>query len=57
MLALDDSLNAEESAKALQRMEFAKQVLADSLVQVEKDLKVEMAHQTEVRKKDKNRNK
>jgi len=56
MLALDDSLNAEESAKALQRMEFAKQVLADSLVQVEKDLKVEMAHQTEVRKKDKNRN-
>jgi class 3 adenylate cyclase/tetratricopeptide (TPR) repeat protein len=56
MLALDDSLNAKESAKALQKMEFAKQVLADSLVQVEKDLKVEMAHQTEVRQKDKNRN-
>ncbi len=37
-------------------MEFGKQVLADSLVQVEKDLKVEMIHQTEVRKKDKNRN-
>jgi adenylate cyclase len=56
MLALDDSLNTKESAKALQKMEFAKQVLADSLVQVEKDLKVEMAHQSEVRKKDKNRN-
>lgn len=56
MLALNDSLNAKESAKALQKMEFAKQVLADSLVQVEKDLKVELAHQTEVLKKDKNRN-
>ena len=56
MLVFNDSLQTEETAKKLQQMEFRKLVLADSLVQVEKDLKVEMTHQTEVRKKDKNRN-
>ena len=56
MLVLNDSLQTEETAKKLQQMEFAKTMLADSLVLVEKDLKVEMAHQTEVQKKDKNRN-
>ncbi|MDC8000808.1 adenylate/guanylate cyclase domain-containing protein [Aequorivita todarodis] len=56
MLVLNDSLQSEETSKKLQQMEFAKQVLADSLAQVEKDLKIEMAHQNEVRKKDKNRN-
>jgi class 3 adenylate cyclase len=56
MLILNDSLKKEEAAKELQRMEFSKQVLADSLVQVEKDLKVELMHQAEVRKKDKNKN-
>ncbi|MEH6535891.1 MAG: adenylate/guanylate cyclase domain-containing protein [Psychroserpens sp.] len=55
MLVLNDSLKTEDAAKKLQQMEFSKQVLADSLVQVEKELKVEMAHQTEVRKKDKNK--
>lgn len=56
MLVLNDSLQTEETAKKLQQMEFAKQVLADSLLQVEKDLQVEMVHQEEVRKKDRNRN-
>jgi class 3 adenylate cyclase/uncharacterized protein HemY len=56
MLVLIDNLQKEETSKKLQQMEFAKQVLADSLVNVEKDLKVEMAHQTEVRKKDKRNN-
>jgi class 3 adenylate cyclase len=56
MLVLNDSLKSEETAKKLQQMEFAKQVLTDSLVQVEKDLYIEMAHKEEVRKKDKNRN-
>ena len=56
MLVLNDSLQTEETTKKLQQMEFTKQVLADTLLQVEKDLKVEMAHQTEVRKKDKNKN-
>lgn len=56
MLVLSDSLRSEETSKKLQQMEFSKQVLADSLVQVEKDLKVEIAHQKEVREKDKNNN-
>ncbi|WP_394973945.1 adenylate/guanylate cyclase domain-containing protein [uncultured Croceitalea sp.] len=56
VLALNDSLKSEETTKKLQQMEFAKQVLADSLLQVEKDLQIEMAHKEEVRKKDKNRN-
>ena len=55
-LMLKDSLQKEETAKKLQQMEFEKQVLADSLLQVEKDLKVEMAHREEVRKKDRNKN-
>lgn len=40
----------------MQNLEFAKQLTIDSLEQVAKDSKVEMAHQTEVRKKDKNKN-
>jgi class 3 adenylate cyclase/tetratricopeptide (TPR) repeat protein len=56
MLMLNDSLKIQETTKKLQQMEFAKQVLADSLQQVEKDLQVEMVHQAEVRKKDRNRN-
>ena len=56
MLLFTDSLKTEESTKKLQQMEFSKQVLADSLAQVEKDIKIEMAHKIEVHKKDKNRN-
>ncbi len=56
MLVLNDSLKTQETTKKLQQMEFAKQVLADSLLQVEKELQVEMAHQAEVRTKDRNRN-
>ena len=56
MLVLNDSLQSEETSKKLQEMEFKKQVLADSLLQVEKDLKVELAHQTEVQQKNKNKN-
>ena len=56
MLALDDSLNAEETAKKLQQMEFAKQMLQDSIAQVEADQLVEEAHQEEVREKNRTRN-
>ncbi|MEH6535650.1 MAG: adenylate/guanylate cyclase domain-containing protein [Psychroserpens sp.] len=56
MLVLNDSLQSEETSKKLQQMEFKKQVLADSLFQVEKDLKVEIAHQSEVQQKNKNKN-
>jgi len=53
---LEDSVNNEETAKKLQRMEFDKQVLADSLIQVEEKQKVQLAHEAEVRKKERTRN-
>ncbi|MCD4734969.1 MAG: tetratricopeptide repeat protein [Bacteroidales bacterium] len=56
MLLLTDSLNKEETTKKLQQMEFAKQVLADSLKQVAKDQEVQYAHELEVRKKNKTKN-
>ena len=56
MLTLGDSVKTEETAIKLQQMEFSKQVMADSLLQVEKDLEVQMKHLEEVQQKDKNRN-
>jgi len=56
ILVFTDSLQKEETIKQLQQMEFDKQVLSDSLLQVEKDIKLEMAYQEEARKKDKNKN-
>ncbi len=56
MLVFSDSIENEASSKKLQQIEFSKRALADSLVQVEKERAVEMAHQSEVQKKDKNRN-
>ena len=56
VLAFDDSLNVEETATKLQQMEFAKQILADSIRQQEEKLKIEMAHQLEVSRKEKSRN-
>ena len=47
MVALSDSLQPIDTAKKLQKMEFDKQIMADSLLQVEKELKTEMAHQKE----------
>lgn len=55
-LALQDSLNLDQSGKKLQQMEFEKQLLADSLKQEEARLKLEMIHQQEVAKKDRSRN-
>jgi len=51
----EDSLKKEETAKKLQQMEFAKQMLADSLAQEEEKLIVQHAHELEVNKKDKQR--
>ncbi|MDH3246946.1 MAG: tetratricopeptide repeat protein, partial [Saprospiraceae bacterium] len=56
LIILEDSLDMGETGKKLQQMEFAKQILADSLVQEEEKLKVAMAHQSEVNQKDKTRN-
>ncbi len=56
MLLLTDSLRSEESSRALQHMEFAQQMLADSMRQVEEEMAREVVHQEELRKKDRNRN-
>jgi len=56
MLVLDDSLNSEETNKQLQQMEFAKQVLADSLATAEETRLVAEAHQEEMRAEEKTRN-
>ena len=52
----EESLNDEETAKSLQQMEFSKQVEADSLKQVEIDLRNQMAYQADLNKKDRNKN-
>jgi class 3 adenylate cyclase len=53
---IEDSLNVQETDKKLQQMEFAKQVLADSIATVEKERIVEVAHVEEVRQKNNTRN-
>lgn len=55
-IILKDSLKVIETVKKLQRMEFAKQKLADSLAQEEEKLKIQMAHENEVQKKNRTRN-
>jgi class 3 adenylate cyclase len=56
MLALDDSLNAKETAKKLQQMEFQKVMLADSIAKAEEARVIKELHQEEVRKKNNTRN-
>lgn len=53
---LNDSLQAEETSKKLQQMEFARQMLADSLTQEKEKLSIQLAHEAEVRKKERARN-
>ncbi|MBX2893138.1 MAG: tetratricopeptide repeat protein [Saprospiraceae bacterium] len=52
-VSYSDSLQQEETSKRLEQMEFAKQILADSLGQEEEKLKMEIAYRGEVRKRDK----
>jgi class 3 adenylate cyclase/Tfp pilus assembly protein PilF len=56
IVQLNDSLQAEETAKELQQMEFSKQVLADSLIREEEKLMIQMKHEAEVRRKNMTRN-
>lgn len=56
IVSLEDSLQAEETNRKLRQMEFAKQMLADSLIQEEEKLKVQISHEKEVRKKKRTRN-
>jgi len=53
---IDSSLQAQETLKELHDMEFAKQILVDSLVKEEEKLKVQIAHDKVVRKKNRTRN-
>lgn len=48
---LNDSLQKDETSRKLGQMEFARQVLVDSLANEEEKLKMEMAHQKEVQAK------
>jgi class 3 adenylate cyclase len=56
MRVAEDSLNAEETSKKLQQMEFQKEILADSIAKAEEARLVEDAHQEEVRQGEKTRN-
>ena len=53
---INNSLNARETGKKLQQMEFAKQVLQDSLATAEKERLAKEAHNEEMRKGTQTRN-
>jgi class 3 adenylate cyclase/Tfp pilus assembly protein PilF len=55
-VALNDSLEEEKTAIKLQQLEFARQVMKDSLVREEEKLRVQLVHEAEVRKKSRVRN-
>lgn len=54
--AIEDSLNAKETAEKLQQMEFEKIMLQDSIEKAEEARLIEEAHQQEVREKNQVRN-
>jgi adenylate cyclase len=56
MNVIRDSLHSDETSKQLQQMEFAKQVLQDSIAQAETDRLVLEAHQEELNAEEKTRN-
>jgi class 3 adenylate cyclase/Tfp pilus assembly protein PilF len=53
---IEDSLQAEETAKKLQQMEFQKAMLQDSIVKAEEARLVQEAHTEEVRQKNRTKN-
>lgn len=52
----EDTLQAKATAEKLQQMEFEKQMVADSLKQEQEKLRIQMAHEKEIRKKKRNQN-
>ncbi|NNE32579.1 MAG: tetratricopeptide repeat protein [Winogradskyella sp.] len=56
VIDLKEELKKEETALTLQQMEFSKQVEADSLKQVEIDLRKDLAYQADINKKNTNKN-
>lgn len=55
-IALKDSLHAKQTADAVLQMQFEKQLLLDSMAHVEEQKKLELSHQEDIRKKEKQRN-
>ncbi|MDX1685169.1 MAG: adenylate/guanylate cyclase domain-containing protein [Saprospiraceae bacterium] len=53
---LEDSLEIEKATKSLQRMEFRKAVLADSMAQEKASLEMQMQYELDVQKKKRDRN-
>jgi len=53
---LNDSLQAKETSKKLQQMEFKRQMREDSLVREKEKLSVQIAHEKELRRKKRTRN-
>ncbi|MBK8498346.1 MAG: tetratricopeptide repeat protein [Flavobacteriales bacterium] len=56
MRVLDDSLQAGETIKKLEQMEFNRQIFADSVAKAEEARVIEAAHTEEIRKKNRTRN-
>jgi class 3 adenylate cyclase len=56
LIAVKDSLFAEETAKKLQQMEFQKAMIQDSIKKAEEDRLVQEAHKAEVRKNNRTKN-
>jgi len=56
LLSLNDNLQSQELDIKLQHMEFEKRVVTDSLEQENENREIQLAHQTELNKKAKNRN-
>jgi adenylate cyclase len=56
MRLIEDSLNANEIAKKLDKMEFEKAMLQDSIIKTKEAQRIETAHQEEIRKKNTTRN-
>lgn len=56
MNLMEDSMQLEETAIRVQQIEFANQLLSDSLARVEKEMQIRLEHQAEIQKKNMNRN-
>ncbi len=56
MLELQKNIQTDEAKTEIQRIEFNNQLKADSLAQIEKERQIELAHQEEVRKKNRTKN-
>ncbi|TXG35176.1 adenylate/guanylate cyclase domain-containing protein [Seonamhaeicola maritimus] len=56
VIVLEDSLHVEDISKKLQKMEFEKVILKDSIANVEETRLIQEVHEEEIRQKEKTRN-